>query len=61
MTQPAPTLPPTYPCPHCRAPLSVSTRAGRGEPARCPDCGRRSVLIGDVLAPCPATVERGQA
>ncbi|WP_191301363.1 hypothetical protein [Deinococcus indicus] len=53
--------PPQHPCPHCRAPLSISTRAGRGETARCPDCGRHSALVDGMLVPAPPVGERGQA
>ena len=61
MTHPAPTMPLALHRPHCGAPVTVSTRSRRDEPARCPTCGKRSALIGDTLAPAPAAAERGQA
>lgn len=32
------TLPPLHPCPHCAAPLAVSTRTPDGERSRCGTC-----------------------
>lgn len=61
MSSPAPTFPLSLHCPHCGAPVTVSTRSRRDEPARCRECGKRSALIGDTLAPAPATAERRQA